>query len=167
MARNRSRSLPSTPDPRRAPEPGGGPGGPGSPSPGSTSASRTPATHRATGAPTRTPAASPAEPDYLVAGTGCVRGHERGAELVTARLGKVPSRKMTRIGFGLVIWCLLGAAFLARGRYAVLGLEIAALWLAFSAVVQRRAGHRRRCWRTRTWRHAWGGLVPVGQPKRR
>ena len=164
MARNRGRSLPSTPDPRRASEPTPGPDETGAPASRPAGARRT-AANRTPGSPSRT-APTGSEPDCLITGTGCVSGHERGAELVTSRLGKVPSRKMTRIGFGLVVWCLLGAAFLAKGRYAVLGLEIAALWLAFSAIVQRRAGQRWRGWRTRTWRHAWGGLVPVGQPKR-
>jgi hypothetical protein len=94
-----------------------------------------------------------------------VGGHERGRELEARRLGRVPSARLTRIGFGLVIWCVAGSLFLAQGRFALLALQVTLLWLALSAVVQRRAGHRGRCWRTRAWRHAWGGLVPGVQPR--
>lgn len=105
------------------------------------------------------------DPEYLVKGTGCTDGHERGRELETRRLGRVPSARLTRLGFGLVLWCFAGALFLAQGRYSLLALELMVLWLALSAIVQRRAGHRGRCWRTRAWRHAWGGLVPAVQPR--
>lgn len=102
---------------------------------------------------------------HLITGTGCTAGHERNQELDGGRLGTVPTKKQSRIGFGLVVWCLGGLAVLAmvgiadRG-WASLSVQIAALWLAFAAVLVRRAGHKGRCWRTRTWRHAWGGLVP-------
>lgn len=157
MARNRGRSLPSTPDPRRAP---------GTPPSGSSTA----------GAPTPRPSAQgravpvrpvTKEPEYLVQGTGCTAGHEPGHELLTRRLGRVPSKRLTRIGLGLVVWCFLGSLFLAKGKWAQLAIELIVLWLALSAVVQRRAGHKGRCWRTRSWRHAWGGLVPVAAPRPR
>jgi len=107
----------------------------------------------------------PTEPEYLIAGTKCVSGHVRGQELDAGRLGTVPSRKRARIGFGLVVWCVAGLAFLAVGgitdlRWATFAAQVAVLWLVFAAFVVRTAGHRKRCWRTRTWRHAWGGLAP-------
>jgi hypothetical protein len=107
----------------------------------------------------------PTEPDHLIAGTKCVSGHVRGHELDAGRLGTVPSRKRARIGFGLVVWCVAGLAFLAVGgitdlRWATFAAQVAVLWLVFAAFVVRTAGHRKRCWRTRTWRHAWGGLAP-------
>jgi hypothetical protein len=109
--------------------------------------------------------AIPVEPQYLIVGTGCVSGHVRGQELDAGRLGTVPSRKRARIGFGLVLWCVAGLALLAVGgvtevRWATLAAQVALLWLVFAAFVVRTAGHRKRCWRTRTWRHAWGGLAP-------
>jgi hypothetical protein len=105
------------------------------------------------------------EPQYLIVGTGCTAGHERGQELDAGRLGRVPSRKRARIGFGLVLWCVAGMAFLAAAgitswTWSTVGAQLAVLWLAFAAFVVRTSGHRRHCWRTRTWRHAWGGLAP-------
>jgi hypothetical protein len=105
------------------------------------------------------------EPEYLIAGTKCLSGHVRGQELDAGRLGTVPSRKRARIGFGLMLWCVAGLAFLSVGgitdlRWASFAAQVAVLWLVFAAFVVRTAGHRKRCWRTRTWRHAWGGLAP-------
>ncbi len=101
------------------------------------------------------------EPTYLTKGAGCRPDlHRRGSELDSGRLGQVPTRRTSRIGVGLVVWCLLGTLFIDSGRWTPFAIQICVLWLAFSAVVQRRAGHRGRCWRTRAWRHAWGGLVP-------
>jgi hypothetical protein len=116
-------------------------------------------------APSKTAHPAPAHPDYLIAGTRCTAGHERGRELDAGRLGAVPSRKRARIGFGLVLWCVAGLAFLAGAgitswTWAVVGTQAAVLWLAFATVVVRTSGHRRRCWLTRSWRHAWGGLAP-------
>ena len=54
----------------------------------------------------------------------------------------------------------LAAAGITSWTWSHLGAQVAVLWLAFAAFVVRRAGHRKRCWRTRTWRHAWGGLAP-------
>jgi hypothetical protein len=107
----------------------------------------------------------PVEPEYLITGTGCTAGHVRGQELDAGRLGTVPSRKRARIGFGLVVWCVAGLAFLAAAgittwTWSTVGAQVAMLWLAFAAFAVRTSGHRRRCWRTRTWRHAWGGLAP-------
>ena len=113
--------------------------------------------------PARTPTtatAGVAEPEYLVKGTGCTAGHERGHELDSGRLGRLPTRKATRIGLALVLWCSVGVAFLVDMKWLSFGLQVLLLWLAFSAVLQRRAGHRGRCWRTRAWRHAWGGFAP-------
>ena len=109
--------------------------------------------------------ATPVEPEYLITGTGCSAGHVRGLELDAGRLGTVPSRGRARIGFGLVLWCVAGMALLAAAgitswTWSTLGAQVAVLWLAFAAFVVRTAGHRKRCWRTRTWRHAWGGLAP-------
>ncbi len=105
------------------------------------------------------------EVPYLIAGTDCIAGHVRDQELDGGRIGTVPTRKQSRIGFALVVWCLGGLAVMSltgitTGGWARFGAQIALLWLAFTAVLVRRAGHRGRCWRTRTWRHAWGGLVP-------
>ena len=105
------------------------------------------------------------ESPHVLAGTGCTSGHERGHELDAGRLGMLPNRNRARIGFGLVLWCvggmaLLAAAGIASWTWSSWGSQVALLWLAFAAYVVRRAGHRRRCWRTRTWRHAWGGLAP-------
>jgi hypothetical protein len=77
----------------------------------------------------------------------------------------VPSRRRTRIGFGVVLWCVAGVALLAvsgiiEPRLATFAAQLAGLWLVLVAVLVRSAGHRRRCWRTRTWRHAWGGFAP-------
>lgn len=107
----------------------------------------------------------PVEPEYLVVGTRCTAGHEPGQELDAGRLGQVPSRKRARIGFGLVLWCVAGMALLAAAgitswTWSTFGALLALLWLAFAALVVRTSGHRKRCWRTRTWRHAWGGLAP-------
>ena len=122
---------------------------------------------RAPPATAKPPAARsvPVEPKYLVAGTLCTAGHELGQELDAGRLGQVPSRKRARIGFGLVLWCVAGMALLAAAgitswTWSTVGAQLAVLWLAFAAFVVRTAGHRGRCWRTRTWRHAWGGLAP-------
>jgi hypothetical protein len=103
----------------------------------------------------------PDEPLYLIKGTGCLAGHEPGAELIGGKLGKVPSQRTTRIGVGLIIWILLGIVFLSNLLWLALALLGGVIWIILSAVVQRRSGHRRHCWRTRTWRYAWGGLVPM------
>jgi hypothetical protein len=86
----------------------------------------------------------------------------RGHELDAGRLGRVPSKKATRIGLFLVLWCDIGIGLVVDRRWLSLGLQLLVLWLVFSAIVQRSAGHKGRCWRTRTWRHAWGGLAPTG-----
>lgn len=103
----------------------------------------------------------PAEPEYLIAGTGCKQGHEPGLELIEPKLGKVPSRRLSRIGVGLILWAMLGMTFLPNPNWLALALVLSVLWLIFSGFVQRRAGHRGHCWRTRSWRYAWGGLVPL------
>ncbi len=147
---SRQRAMPSTPQERPARAPAAAPLGEGAPPPtGRTTASRP----------------APVEAGYLITGTGCTAGHVRGQELDAGRLGVVPSRKRARIGFGLVLWCMAGMAFLATAgitswTWSTLIAQVAMLWLAFAAFVVRRAGHRKRCWRTRTWRHAWGGLAP-------
>lgn len=113
----------------------------------------------------KAPRPASTEPQHVLAGTGCTAGHERGHELDAGRLGTLPSRKRARVGFGLVLWCvggmaLLAVAGIASWTWSSWGAQVALLWLAFAAYVVRRAGHRKRCWRTRTWRHAWGGLAP-------
>lgn len=114
------------------------------------------------------PLLPPLDPDtekFLVVGTECLAGHTRGSELDAGPLGRVPSKKTTWIGVSLVLWCGLGIATLfwrmqLPPTWVTLGVIVLLAWLAFSAVIQRRLGHRGRCWRVRTWRHAWGGLVP-------
>jgi len=161
---SRQRAMPSTPQDRPAPPPASGRG------PGDAvghAAAPTPApspTGRKVPHP-KAPRPAAVEAAYVLAGTGCTSGHERGRELDAGRLGTLPSRKRARIGFGMVIWCVGGLVFLASaglisGMWWALGAQVALLWLAFAAVVVRSAGHRKRCWRTRTWRHAWGGLAP-------
>lgn len=163
MARaSRARALPSTPDPRLAPAPGGSRAAGESPgADGSTPAGRQrdvteggmPAQARIAPRPVRT------EPDYLIKGTGCLSGHVRGRELETERIGRVPTRRSTRIGLALVLWCIVGLAFLVDTKWASFGIRLAVVWLALSAIIIRRTGHRGHCWRTRTWRHAWGGFA--------
>ncbi len=102
------------------------------------------------------------EPEHLVAGTGCVGGHLPGMELDAGRIGLVPTARKTWIGVGLIAWVLGGALLLGRPQWASLGAQVAVLWLGLAALVVRNLGHRGKCWRTRTWRHAWGGLVPTG-----
>lgn len=158
----RQRAMPSTPQERPAtPPPADAPGGSeptaaGAPGGG---APKPVAARRSTGPATR------AEQEYLITGTGCTAGHLRGHELDAGRLGAVPSQKRARIGFGLVLWCVAGMALLAAAgitswTWATVGAQVAVVWLAFAAFVVRTSGHRKRCWRTRTWRHAWGGLAP-------
>ena len=147
----RERSMPSTPQERP-------------PAPPPPAASAEPASN-ATASRTRPTRVVPVEPEYLIAGTECVSGHAPGHELDAGRLGTVPSRKRARIGFGLMLWCVAGLAFLALGgitelKWATFAAQVAVLWLVFAAFVVRTSGHRKRCWRTRTWRHAWGGLAP-------
>ena len=82
-----------------------------------------------------------------------------------ASLGKLPSRKKARVGFTVVVWCLVGLTIIhyagaTERNWTMFAVQLALLWLAFAAVLVRRAGHRKRCWRTRSWRHAWGGLAP-------
>jgi hypothetical protein len=113
------------------------------------------------------PSAASGEPDYLVTGTGCTAGHVRGRELDAGRIGRVPSRRATRVGLFLVLWCAIGLGLVVDPAWIGFGLQVLALWLAFSAIVQRRAGHRGHCWRTRSWRHAWGGLAPSGVDRKR
>lgn len=72
----------------------------------------------------------------------------------------MPSEGRTWVGVAMILWCWAGLYFLADPRWFTLAAFVTMLWLAFSAFVQRRRGHRGRCWRTRAWRHAWGGLVP-------
>jgi hypothetical protein len=103
------------------------------------------------------------EPEYLIRGTGCTGGHERGHELDTGRLGRVPTRKGTRIGLFLVLWCVIGVGLVVDLRWLSFGLQLLAAWLILAAIVVRRSGHQGHCWRTRTWRHAWGGLAPTAK----
>jgi hypothetical protein len=100
------------------------------------------------------------ERPHVIEGTGCVGGHPRGQELNAGRLGQVPSNRQAWTGFALLCWCFGGLLFLAEGKWAPLAFQVAVVWLVFAAIVVRSAGHRGRCWRTRTWRHAWGGLTP-------
>lgn len=105
------------------------------------------------------------EPAYLVRGTNCLAGHEPGEEFDAGRIGELPSSRTTWLGVGLVAWCMLGLAFIVDIKWLSLGQQVLVLWLVFSALVQRRMGHRGKCWRTRAWRHAWGGFVPrTGDP---
>lgn len=155
------RAMPSTPQ-AGAPPASAHPSSPeadgSTPQPASNGPTRRPVEPApGSGSPSQT--AEP-EPAYLIGGTGCTAGHVRGQELDAGRLGRVPSRKATRIGFFLVLWCAIGIGLVVDRRWLSLGLQLLVIWLAFSAIVQRRAGHRGRCWRTRTWRHAWGGLAP-------
>lgn len=161
--RNRagSRKLPATPSTSEHPhdEPGGA----------DSEMGRSVLAHRSSGTDGQTAIATapdptetwPGEPLYLIAGTGCRHGHEPGAELIERKLGKVPSRSTTRIGVGLIVWLLLGILFLSNLLWLILALFGGATWLLLSAAVQRRTGHRGHCWRTRAWRYAWGGLVPM------
>lgn len=160
---SRHRPMPSSP------QYGPTPSLPASEAPGGTSVPTAkpaqPAAPQAPEASVITSRPAPFEKPHVVAGTGCTAGHERGKELDAERLGAVPSQKRSRIGFGLVLWCVVGVGMLAAigissWAWARLAAEVALLWLAFAAVMVRRAGHRGRCWRTRTWRHAWGGLAP-------
>lgn len=109
------------------------------------------------------------EPEYLIKGTGCTAGHKRGSELDGGRIGKLPTQRQARIGLGLVAWCLGGLALVAIAgvfdpRWVQFGIQIGLIWLALAAILMRRAGHKGKCWRTRTWRQAWGGLAPGGGP---
>lgn len=165
---SRNRALPSTPgsSASRSGDAPAGPGDLGGPAPGTpTGGGRT--SPAPAGAPGRRGAPDPDR--FLVEGTRCRGGHPRGRELDSAALGRVPSRRAAWRGFILVLWCAVGVGVLVAvqwrgpGSLAVLLLlPVLVLWLAFSAVLQRRAGHRGRCWRVRTWRHAWGGLLPFG-----
>lgn len=159
----RERPLPSTPGsrpqpPARPPAEGTGPGT----EPGTGRAKHVPArpeTSKDTSAPIRD------EPAHVIAGTDCLAGHERGETFTTGNLGKLPSRKKARVGFTVVLWCLAGFTIInyagvTERNWTMLAVQLALLWLAFAAVLVRRAGHRKRCWRTRSWRHAWGGLAP-------
>ena len=175
---NRDRSMPSTPRVEETPpapgqpvpEPIGSqpidPGQPTGPTQPTSPAQPTgPAQPAGSGHPTSPEPTRPTdrprdEPAYLIEGTGCVAGHERGRERDAGPLGQLPSARTTWIGVGLLVWCSAGLYFLVSPLWIDLAVLALLLWLAFSAFVQRRAGHRGRCWRTRTWRHAWGGLVP-------
>lgn len=144
----RRRAMPRTPQDR-----------PAMPSPAREPVAQASTEHRPSPRPT------PTEKPHVLAGTGCTAGHVRGQELDAGRLGTLPSQKRARIGFGLVLWCVGGIGVLAATgitswTWAEALAQVAVLWLAFAALVVRRAGHRRRCWRTRSWRHAWGGLAP-------
>lgn len=148
------RPLPSTPGPR--PADGAAPPGPvPGPVPDAPVDEARPRTGRASARTARD-----AEP-WLVAGTHCVAGHDRGNELEAGPIGPVPSRRRAWIGFGLLLWCGIGLALILEPQWVTMGIIVTFLWLLFSAFVQRRIGHRGRCWRTRSWRHAWGGLVPT------
>jgi hypothetical protein len=152
---SRNRAMPSTPAPRAEQ--------PAEEQPVSAAAPVAAAGPRAQDrASAAAPAAARPEPAYLLAGTDCVAGHARGHELESPGIGRTPTRKAARTGFALVLWCTIGVAFLVDRKWLAIGIQALVLWLVFSAFVQRRAGHRKRCWRTRTWRHAWGGLVPTG-----
>lgn len=105
------------------------------------------------------------EPDYLLQGTGCVAGHERGQELVESRLGRVPSARLTKIGFGVTLWIAIGVIFIAPPMWSLVALIGGVLWTLYSLFVQHRGGHRGHCRRTRAWRYAWGGLVPTKQQR--
>lgn len=153
------RPMPSTPGQR--PEPPA--------QPPATSAE--PSTGKAKHVPARPAASTDAsaptrdEPDHVIVGTGCVSGHERGSALTTGNLGKLPTRKKARIGFGVVVWCLVGFTVIhyagaSERNWTLFAVQLALVWLAFAALLVRRAGHRKHCWRTRSWRHAWGGLAP-------
>jgi hypothetical protein len=156
------RAMPSTPP--ATPHPSDAATGDRTPTPAGRGPGPRPA--EPTPAPDRGPSdgSPPVEPEptYLVNGTGCTAGHERGRELDAGRIGRVPTKRATRIGFFLVLWCAIGVGLVVDLGWLSLGLQLLVLWLAFSAIVQRRSGHRGRCWRTRTWRHAWGGLAPTG-----
>lgn len=105
--------------------------------------------------------AAKVDPDYLLAGTGCVGGHEQGQELIDRRLGRLPSARTTKIGLGVSAWIFFGMIFMAPPAWPLAALAGAVSWVAYSTYFQHRAGHRGRCRRTRAWRYAWGGLVPV------
>ncbi|MDH3958070.1 MAG: hypothetical protein OEU98_01190 [Actinomycetota bacterium] len=105
------------------------------------------------------------EPEHVITGTDCLSGHQPGETFTTGGLGKLPSRKKARVGFTVVLWCLVGFTIIhyagvTEGNWTFFAVQLALLWLAFAAFLVRRAGHRKRCWRTRSWRHAWGGLAP-------
>ena len=102
------------------------------------------------------------EPAHLVRGTHCVAGHERGKVLDSGR-GPLPTRRAARIGFGLAAWCTIGLILVLDPRWVGVVMQLLVVWLVFCAVVQWRAGHRRRCWATRTWRIAWGRIAPGSQ----
>jgi hypothetical protein len=168
MAKSRrERPLPSTPGPQ--PQPPAQPPAPGT-EPGVESGTE-PVTGIAKPVPARRETAKDAaaptrdEPAYLITGTECLSGHERGETFMTGNLGKLPTRKKARVGFIVVVWCLVGFTIIhyagaTEQNWTIFAVQLALLWLAFAAVLVRRAGHRKRCWRTRSWRHAWGGLAP-------
>ena len=162
MSKGRSqRPLPSTPGPQPPPEPadvGAAEAAAGGPGPAPASGPTRPASARSQ-ARSAGRAAHDVEP-FLIAGTKCVAGHERGHELEAGPIGTLPSRRTAWIGFGLLVWCGIGLALILDPQWVTMGVLVAVLWLVFSAFIQRRLGHRRRCWRTRAWRQAWGGLVP-------
>ena len=106
------------------------------------------------------PAPPREERAYLRTGTKCVAGHDRGQEFDSGRLGVLPTRKAGMAGFALVIWCTVGLGLILDAGLTFVVIQFILLWLLFSAVVQRRMGHRGKCWRTRAWRHAWGGFLP-------
>jgi hypothetical protein len=149
---SRQRAMPSTPQARPVPDAA-------APDEPTEVAADEPTERPARARRRPTPPPRREEPAYLITGTECLAGHERGHELEAGRLGAVPTKKASRIGFGLVLWCTIGIAFVVDRRWVGLGLQLVVIWLIYSAIVQRRFGHRRRCWRTRTWRHAWGGLA--------
>jgi len=97
---------------------------------------------------------------FLITGSDCTGGHEPGRELQAGPIGTLPTRRTAMIGFGLVLWGSIGLAIILDPRWVGTAVLLLGSWLLFSAVVQRRLGHRGRCWRTRAWRQAWGGLVP-------
>lgn len=99
--------------------------------------------------------------EYLIRGTGCLHGHEPGQELIEPKIGKVPSQRTTRIGIGLLIWIGVGIVFLGNLLWLSLALIGLVAWQLLSLFVQWRTGHRGHCMRTRAWRYAWGGLVPM------
>jgi hypothetical protein len=163
----RERPLPSTPGSRPQP--------PAQPPAAATGPGTEPGTGKATGKAKHIPARAarsdeasapnPDEPDHVITGTDCLAGHEPGETATTGNLGKLPSRKTARVGFTVVLWCLAGFTIIhfagvTERNWTMFAVQLALLWLAFAAVLVRRAGHRKRCWRTRSWRHAWGGLAP-------
>lgn len=164
----RNRQMPSTPQPGRQDAP---PPATASPPPTTQRPPRAPRPAVASASRSSQGSAPTAEPEYLVAGTDCLAGHPPGQPVAVGRTGTVRTKRQARLGFGLVAWCVGGMAVLAvagivDARWATFGIQVGVIWLAFAALLVRRAGHRGRCWRTHSWRQAWGGLAPGSGPPR-